>query len=60
MDTLMDGDNPVNEGLDFSLRALIDIIWLLRWLVGVASEVRRRWDDRRRKGQHQQLIPEAS
>jgi hypothetical protein len=50
MDNLEYRDTPVNDDLPaVSLRTIIDVLWLLRWLVGVIHAARRWWDDRRRR-----------
>lgn len=59
MDNLVDGDGLVNEAADAGLRRILDLVWLLRWLVGAATVTRRWWHDwlRRRRldtGQAQQ------
>jgi hypothetical protein len=66
MGNLVDGDGLVNEVADIGLRRILDLVWLLRWLVGSAAAVRRWWHDwlrRRRLGrgprQHRRLAADA-
>ena len=46
MRTVDDEDDHVNDGPEFGLRAMLDLIWLLRWLVGMGGDVRRWWQQR--------------
>ena len=56
MDRLVDQDAVVNGGA-IDMGEVLDLIWLMRWLVGTWRELKDWWQDRRRQRKRRRQLP---